>query len=551
MTVLAYRFIAGRYHATPWGAHVNEGLVEWPPSPYRLLRALVATGFSRFQWSGIEGPARELFDLLTPVLPAYSLPRGTASHTRHYMPPFKGNTTKVIDAFLRFPTNSTLYVNYGVSLPDSAKAQLRALVRAQPYLGRAEAWVEGELLESPPEGLEWLKAASQPSVSGYERVELLASEEPEAYSGWRATFVARELAAKEAEERSKAAAKGKAFKNLSKADRAKLEERAPIDTVSALLQDTSSLRKAGWNQPPGTRWVGYFRPRAALVPRVESAARRAVEARPTTALLALSSDTTRVDVFPPVADAIRRLDALHDALVKASDDGTGPSPCFTGKSEGNPLGGHRHATLIPLTLGTRRDRLDHVLVYCPMGFDERARAALLRVRKTWAAGLPDLFVTLAGMGAVEDFGRLVPVARPATEFQSLTPFVPVRFLKAHGKDTLFEQVQRELAFRGLPAATDITIEMVRPGVATSAWIPAASAQVGKRAGELWADGDGTLLRPTPRFRHFILRRASRPPPTRLGLSLRLRFASRVFGPVSLGYGSHFGLGAFTPLVRAT
>lgn len=28
-----FRFPARRYHATPWGNHVNEGLIEWPPSP--------------------------------------------------------------------------------------------------------------------------------------------------------------------------------------------------------------------------------------------------------------------------------------------------------------------------------------------------------------------------------------------------------------------------------------------------------------------------------------------------------------------------------------
>src|SRR4051812_35490199 len=112
MTVLAYRFLAGRYHATPWGAHVNEGLVEWPPSPFRVLRALVATGFSRLGWTRIEGAARELFDLLASAPPSYSLPDGSASHTRHYMPSFKGNTTKVIDAFLRFPEGATLYVRY-------------------------------------------------------------------------------------------------------------------------------------------------------------------------------------------------------------------------------------------------------------------------------------------------------------------------------------------------------------------------------------------------------------------------------------------------------
>jgi len=43
MPLIELRFPAGRYHATPWGSHVNEGAVEWPPSPWRLLRALIAT----------------------------------------------------------------------------------------------------------------------------------------------------------------------------------------------------------------------------------------------------------------------------------------------------------------------------------------------------------------------------------------------------------------------------------------------------------------------------------------------------------------------------
>ena len=46
MPTLKLRFPGGRYHATPWGHHVNEGLIEWPPGPWRLLRALIACGFS-------------------------------------------------------------------------------------------------------------------------------------------------------------------------------------------------------------------------------------------------------------------------------------------------------------------------------------------------------------------------------------------------------------------------------------------------------------------------------------------------------------------------
>ena len=42
-TLVAVKFPLGRYHATPWDASVNEGRVEWPPSPWRILRALVST----------------------------------------------------------------------------------------------------------------------------------------------------------------------------------------------------------------------------------------------------------------------------------------------------------------------------------------------------------------------------------------------------------------------------------------------------------------------------------------------------------------------------
>ncbi len=42
--IIKLTFPAGRYHATPWGRHVNEGVAEWPPSPWRLLRGSSPSG---------------------------------------------------------------------------------------------------------------------------------------------------------------------------------------------------------------------------------------------------------------------------------------------------------------------------------------------------------------------------------------------------------------------------------------------------------------------------------------------------------------------------
>jgi CRISPR-associated protein Csb2 len=95
---IALRFPAGRFHATPWGHHVNEGLPEWPPSPWRLLRALVAT------WKRKLGREPLVGDHIEPVPaalaaepPAFVLPPATLGHTRHFMPlkfPDQGDRTK-------------------------------------------------------------------------------------------------------------------------------------------------------------------------------------------------------------------------------------------------------------------------------------------------------------------------------------------------------------------------------------------------------------------------------------------------------------------------
>ena len=105
MIGLSIQFLTGRYHATPWNHQVNEGQVEWPPSPWRILRSLV---FAYYHLP--EQPERSLFNQilskLANHLPSYSLPAYVAAHTRHYMPVFregKSTTTKVFDTFYALP----------------------------------------------------------------------------------------------------------------------------------------------------------------------------------------------------------------------------------------------------------------------------------------------------------------------------------------------------------------------------------------------------------------------------------------------------------------
>src|SRR5690606_29798204 len=111
---LAFDFLAGRYHATPWGRHVNEADVAWPPDPWRIARALLATWRRKIEPREI---AREtigrLLEKLASELPSYALPPAVHAHARHYMPIREGRaekTTLVFDAFARFGAGSRLVV---------------------------------------------------------------------------------------------------------------------------------------------------------------------------------------------------------------------------------------------------------------------------------------------------------------------------------------------------------------------------------------------------------------------------------------------------------
>ena len=97
---------------------------------------------------------------------------------------------------------------------------------------------------------------------------------------------------------------------------------------------------------------------------------------------------------------------------------------------------------------------------------------------------------------------------------SATPFVPPRFLKPRGANTLIGQVNAELASRGRPLV------------------------------EQWDELPRTAE--TLALRHFARRRqrSGAPPPVDVGYAVRLRFAEPIVGPLTLGYGSHFGLGLF-------
>ena len=281
MFALAFRFPAGRYHATPWGRNVNEADVAWPPEPWRLLRALIAAWWRKgdhARWS--EDDLARLIDALAETLPEYRLPLGAIhAHTRHYMPiggldKGRPKTTLVFDAFVRLPRGSALVAAWPrVTLEPRAFALAEDLAHAIGYLGRAESWTECEAL-AEGDGA----SNCQPLDAGLrgDPVRLLAPLSPRMYSAERRRLM-DDMERRIRTATTRPLTQRKLDTELEKAFRSKGRQAhtLPERLVDALALDTADYQDRGWSRPPAARKVVYTRaPDAApgVVPSVSPAA---------------------------------------------------------------------------------------------------------------------------------------------------------------------------------------------------------------------------------------------------------------------------------------
>lgn len=527
MPTVKLRFPGGRYHATPWGHHVNEGLIEWPPSPWRLLRAFIACGFTSQGWAEIPLPARRLIDKLAAVLPLYRLPSASAAHSRHFMPigqlkNGREQTTLVFDTFANVG-DGELVIHWPCELDDAEADLLRKLAYSLGYLGRSESWVEAELVNV--DTIEW-NAVPCPEGEhrgpGWEQVSLMAAIPPVDYRIWQKQQAETALAPYPLPEGKK-----KPPARLLK-DRAKAIQPYPPDLMSCLTKDTSWWKGHGWSQPPGSRRVLYWRRNDSLLVGVPVAARRPVDAPVECMLLAITSPSGNKSALPPLSRTLPQAELFRRALIRLAANGEPiDCPSLLGKdANGQPLRDrHSHAHFTPLDLDSDC-HLDHILVHAPGMLCGVAQQAVRRLNRTWTkGGAGNLQLALVASGPLRSLRKLPsPLNRVISgligqelghlSWQSVTPFVAPRYLKERGDNSLVGQVNSELQSRGLPPATSVI-------------------------------ADAELTRS---LRHFVRRRGRgvAPPKVDAGVGLRLEFSQPVTGPLLLGYASHFGLGRFEP-----
>lgn len=481
---IAIRFLAGRYHATSWERHPNEGVPEWPPAPWRLLRAVVAAAHRADAPPDLDR-LRRIAGALSEA-PSYWTPPAVQAHLRSYQPLGQlGKTTLVLDPFVAMgrgagdPGAEVVIGWENAHLAPDDRAALARWLDVLGYLGRAESWVEARLVEYPP-------------------VEPTAVAWDESWTG--ASELVRVLAPGTDD---------------------------PAALLDAFCIDTATLHAARRLQPPHSTWVDFAwrTPPYAEPPHVPRGGSRA-SSTPTLVRFALGGR-----VLPLVTDTVRFGDRVRAALMARSRDAFGrPHPVFSGKApNGAPLQGNAHVHVMPSD-DDRDGRIDHVLLWAPGGFDAQALGAINGFSWLWGDDGYDLRVALTGTGTSEAVDALgVPrhlqrrsVVQATRVWRSVTPFVLPRHPKVRRGlvvDGVEQQLLRELQRLGLPVP-----QQVRSVRGTVGKVPLPWSRFRTRR----TDGGGS-------------RGGDR------GYGFQLEFAEPVRGPIAIGYGARQGLGQFAPV----
>lgn len=491
MIGLELRFLAGRFHGNGWHHAHNEGIPEWPPSPWRVLRALVSAAYAEeISPSDVEPLMEKLR-----ALPRYRLPPAVDAHTRHYMPdPGDANhkRSKVFDAFVAVEGGATepepVTIAWAVSLTPDERTLLARLCRRVSYLGRAESWTDVRVVDV--DGDRW-GCWPEEREAGAAATTLLALEPAESLDAW-----------------------GK------EQPKPKKGVDVPRTLWDVLTFDGRRYRDEGWSAVPGTRLVRYIFAQAPFRRAVVPWARVRETERPTVARYAIRSA-----VLPSMRDALAIGERLRASAMSQSRRISGDArTVFSGHGDG--ASDHRHAMYLSSSddpTNSSRGVIDHLTIAARAGFESEDIVALQALRRLWGRGGHDLELILVGVGKAADFGGMALPRAPALAasrvWESATPFVPVRFPKV---------------VRGI--STDTIEQQLRRGCEQLLGeSPVAITPFGDRS--LWA-----------RFRRRRKDGGGRRGPD-LALGARLTFEHPVRGPIALGYGAHFGLGLFVPVAE--
>jgi len=532
MIAIAINFQTGRFHATPWGRDVNDGTPEWPPSPWRLLRALVATWKRKLD--GNPACAPEVVERLLKALsspPLFALPPATTSHTRTYMPLYKGKTgSPIFDTFVALDKYTEVVCFWhSIELQMVERQALEAITLHLGFLGRAESWAEIRLLSDEEateteERINCVPFDGSYAIQNPELVRVLCLDSTTAFLNQHTPPTDKHGNKKN----------GKPL----------------YDPNWHLCMETLEIHNKKWSDPPGSRWVTYLRPKDCFTVKPPTSKAAMERPFPTVARFAVDGS-----VLPLVEDTLRvaeqaRITAMgcyrrveERRLYGGHPPNRSPKPrsdIFSGKDKnGVPLEGHRHAYYLP-TDEDDDGRIDHLTIITTMGFGPSEVRALDRMRLLKRNEGDPLNLVLMALGQNEAIAAKM-LFDPSLVWSSATPFFATRHAKARGQrrdspELLGLDNQRAFAKKVLMEEIARLRER-RPDIPAPVSVQPLNEE--HRCGT-------HKLRPI-QFKRFRRKRSDRGGQRAAG-AFRIVFPKPIHGPLCLGHLAHFGLGLFIPVL---
>jgi CRISPR-associated protein Csb2 len=495
VTAIEVELLSGRYHAHVWGeAQFGMAGPEWPPSPWRLLRALASAWFCARPRPSSDGDRDGLFEALgRSGPPQLWLPRSSLHEVRYYQPVRLGASDRVLHHdHYAVPEDGRFWFRFNVELPVDQGTLLADLLARLRYLGRSESRARLRVADSPepPCGVRPVvprNGVQSVANVAYPRV-LCPGPDFRAADLWSVRG-GRDTAG---------------------------EDGHPSHLVDTLLDRKMPV-------PCGARWIEYAVPTAILVHEIPPRVAPSIPAADVAVAEIRFRLNRRIPISIRYLVAVAR--AFREAAVEAHRGRSAPgqiSRTLTGReADGTIARGHEHAYYLP-RLREGAVTIDEIVVRLPGGRLTRSELdAVLEVGhiRVGGRGYP---ITIVHESTVATPAS----SAPALQWRSTTPFLPP-LRHRRGRDETCPEQQAAACAERLYGRRPAGVEML-PG-------PGGAGSVSSLLAHEYAGDDRNL-----KGRRWTLTR-------RLGFWLKLTFDQPVSLDTPLGADTHFGAGQFSPV----
>jgi CRISPR-associated protein Csb2 len=557
MIGISIQFLTGRYHATPWDKQVNEGAVEWPPSPWRIMRSMISS-----YYRSPQPPAKilvsKLLEKLAAEHPTYYVPTAVgAAHTQHYMPLRKGATTKIYDTFFTFPggalsPQSKVIVSWPqVQMDDAEKQLLQQLCAGVSYLGRAESWAELLVIEELDSiDLQQMKKITVSDPDQIGNLQVLCPLSAAQAVGFCADLQTMQMAQKS----------GKGNKKSKNSPISKTPQ-----TIMDLLElDITDLYQQGWNGIPGAEWVSYAEEKTGVA---TEKFRRQDEQSRSQPQANFARYVLSCPVLPPLTKAISVGERFRQSLMSRTKENNVPSATFSGKPsveniEDNFAIGHEHAYYLP-EINLETGKIEQVVVFSAKGFEAKDYSALGGLAKLWERNGLEIRTVLVSLGEVKNFALdftdamvvensekslLVPIIGKSRFWRSLTPMVLPRHSRNRyiANTSFLVEGLEDQALRLLGQLPHLGLSPFGAKLEMAGRWLAALDENGELIVQVRSIEQGVNSTRSGAFQRTRYQGDGKRSSSQ-GYWLQLEFGAAQLGPISIGYAAHFGLGVFCPM----